>query len=337
MASNYYKIIYMPQTIQFKIDPSDQGSRLDKFLAERLEEYSRAAIQKMIKEKNILVSSNETKPSYKLKAGDIIDIKSATDKIELKPDPSINIEVLYDEKDFAVIDKPAGLVVYPGTKHEEKTLVNGLLAKWPEIRFVGEDPVRPGIVHRLDKDTSGIMIIAKNNEAFQYFKNLFKNRKIEKIYTALVFGHLAETDGSTLLTTGGKIEFPIRRSKNNPIKQVAVAADKDPEGAREAITYFKVLKYFSDKNENQYTFVEAKPKTGRMHQIRVHLATLGHPIVGDNIYQTKQNKQPPEISRQLLHASAIKFISQLGKEVEFTSTLPDDFSKFLKTLKKNKE
>ncbi len=326
----------MSQPLQFKVEPSDQGSRLDKFLAEKLEDFSRAAIQKMIKEKNILINGKESKSSYKLKAGDITDIKPSTDKIELKPDPSIKIQVIHEEKDFAVIDKPASLVVYPGTKHEEKTLVNGLLAKWPEIQGVGDSEysgLRPGIVHRLDKDTSGIMIIAKNNEAFQYFKNLFKEKKIEKTYTALVFGHIAEQEG--------KIEFPIRRSKTNPVKQVAI--DKESAqggstcggGAREAITYFKVIKYFSDKNENQYTLVEVKPKTGRMHQIRVHLATLGYPIVGDKIYQAKQTKQPAEVSRQLLHASAIKFHSIAGKEMEFSSPLPNDFSDFLKTLEEN--
>lgn len=318
----------MSQNIQFKVEPPDQGARLDKFLAERLEDYSRAAIQKMIKEKNILINGKESKSSYKLKAGDNIEVKPSNDKIELKPDPSIKIEIIHDERDFAVIDKPAGLVVYPGTKHEEKTLVNGLLAKWPEIKTVGEDPIRPGIVHRLDKDTSGIMIIAKNNEAFRYFKDLFKNKKIEKTYTALVFGHIDENEG--------KIELPIRRSKSNPVKQVAVAADKDPEGTREAITYYKALKYYSDKNENHYTLVEVKPKTGRMHQIRVHLATIGYPIVGDRMYQTKQTKQPPKISRQLLHASAIKFYSLVGKEIEFSSPLPDDFSSFLKSLEETK-
>lgn len=334
----------MPQNLQFKIDPSDQGIRLDKFLAEKMPECSRAAIQKMIKEKNILIkspmdstSSPQTIPkelfaksSYKLKTGDIIEVKPPTDKIDLIPDPSIKIEVIYEDKNFAVIDKPAGLVVYPGTKHNEKTLVNGLLARWPKIRGIGDPEysgLRPGIVHRLDKDTSGIMIIAKNNMAFQYFKNLFKERKIEKTYTALVFGHIMDKEG--------KIDFPIRRSKSNPVKQAAVVGDKDKEEAREAITYFRVLKYFSDKKGNQYTLAEVKPKTGRMHQIRVHFAVFGHPVVGDKIYQAKKINQLPEISRQLLHASAIKFISLAGKEAEFISSLPNDFSGFLKTLEEN--
>lgn len=323
----------MPQNIQFKAEPQDQGTRLDKFLCGAMPEYSRAMIQKMIENKNILIGAAEIKSSYKLKAGDIIEIKPPADKIDLSADPSIKIKIIHDEKDFAVIDKPAGLVVYPGTKHEGKTLINGLLAVWPEIRNVGDPPVgglqlRPGIVHRLDKDTSGIMIIAKNNAAFQYFKNSFKDKKIEKTYTALVFGHIAGKEG--------RIDLSIRRSKSNPVKQVAVSNTSALGGeAREAVTYFKTLKYFSDKEKNQYTLVEVKPKTGRMHQIRVHLTAVGHPVVGDKIYWKKENRQLPEVSGQLLHASAIKFTLPSGKETEFTSPLPDNFSDFLKTLKEN--
>lgn len=329
----------MSQAFQFKAETQDQGKRLDKFLSEKLQEYSRAMIQKMIKEKNILIKSRVdstnspqtilkelfVKSSYKIKTGDVVEVKPLVKKTDLSPDPSIKIKIIHDEKDFAVIDKPAGLVVYPGTKHEEKTLVNGLLAIWPEIKNVGEDPLRPGMVHRLDKDTSGIMIIAKNNSAFEYFKNLFKDKKIDKTYTALTFGHIAEKVG--------QVDFPIRRSENNPVKQVAVRnKSAKNEEAREALTFFKTLKYFSDKNENQYTLVEAKPKTGRMHQIRVHLSAIGHPIVGDKVYQTKNITQPQGISRQLLHASAIKFHSPHEKVLKFTSPFPKAFSDFLKTL-----
>lgn len=334
----------MSQTFQLKVDQSHQGARLDKFLAEKMPEYSRAEIQKMIKEKNILINpstrstgsgqagSEQTpaKSSYKLKTGDIIEIKTPEEKKDLSPDPSIKIKIIHDEKDFAIIDKPAGLIVYPGTKHKEKTLVNGLLAIWPEIKNVGDPSaggLRPGIVHRLDKDTSGIMIIAKNKSAFEYFKNLFKNKKIEKTYTALTFGHIAEKSG--------KIDFPIRRSKTNPVKQVAVISNKGKGDAREAVTYFKTVKYFFDKTGNHYTLVEVKPKTGRMHQIRVHLSAIGHPIVGDKIYQSKNTIQPTKVSRQLLHANAIKFQSPAGKEAEFASPLSSVFSDFLKTLSKN--
>lgn len=325
----------MDTDIKFTINSSDQGKRLDKFLSDKMPEYSRATIQKFIKEKNILIKSRMdstgspqtipkesiAKSSYKIKAGDIIEITPPVDKINLSPDPSIKIEIIHDEKDFAVINKPAGLVVYPGTKHNEKTLINGLLAVWPKIKNVGEDLLRTGIVHRLDKDTSGIMIIAKNNSASEYFKDLFKNKKIDKTYTALTFGHITEKEG--------KIEFPVRRSKSNPVKQIAVIKK---EKAYEAITYFKTLKLLSDNKGNQYTLLEVKPKTGRMHQIRVHLAAIGHPVVGDVIYQAKNTRQPAQVSRQLLHASVIKFVPPTGKEVEYSSPLPDDFSNFLKTL-----
>ncbi|MBU4337996.1 RluA family pseudouridine synthase [Patescibacteria group bacterium] len=322
----------MSQNLQFKITLSNQGARLDKFLCGKMPEYSRATIQKMIKEKNILIHTQKTKSSYKIKTGDIIDVKPIIDKIDLSSDPSIKFDIIREEKDFAIISKPAGLIVYPGTKHNEKTLINGLLAVWPEIKNVGDPPVgglrlRPGIVHRLDKDTSGIMIIAKNNAAFEYFKNLFKNREVEKTYIALAYG--------TMKPRQGIIDFPIRRSKTNPIKQVAVKEKSLANNARPALTRFSVMRYLKDSQGNEYTLVEAKPETGRMHQIRVHLTAIGHPVVGDQVYKKKENPKLPEVSRQLLHASAIKFISPAGKEVEFNSPLPDDFSEFLKTLKEN--
>ena len=326
----------MDKIIQFKVEPEDQGERLDKFLILKLEGYSRAALQKLIKDKKILVGGKETKASAKLKAGDIIEADLSELEIELLPDSEVKFKIIHDEKDFAVIDKPAGLVVYPATGHKEKTLVNGLLAKWPEIKNVGEEPLRPGIVHRLDKDTSGLMIIAKNNEAFQYFKNLFKERKLEKTYTALVYGWFELIEG--------KIDFPIRRSATNPIKQVAVkksvkggpadeAGRKPKFEAREAVTYYKALKYFTDKSGNHYTLVEAMPKTGRMHQIRVHFAALGHVIVGDEIYKPSNVDFPAEVKRHLLHASRLKFVSSSGKQMEFLADLPDDFSGFLGKLK----
>ncbi|MBU3925071.1 RluA family pseudouridine synthase, partial [Patescibacteria group bacterium] len=247
----------MSQNLQFKITLSNQGARLDKFLCGKMPEYSRATIQKMIKEKNILINFKETRSSYKIKIGDIIEIKPPKNKIELSSDPSIKFDIIREEKDFAIISKPAGLVVYPGTKHNEKTLINGLLAVWPEIKSIGEDPLRPGIVHRLDKDTSGIMIIAKNNAAFEYFKNLFKNREVEKTYIALIHEVLKPRDGI--------IDFPIRRSVSNPIKQVAVKEKTQTSNARPALTRFTVKQYLIDSAGNEYTLLEAKPETGRMH------------------------------------------------------------------------
>ena len=317
----------MPQPLQFKISPSDQGARLDKFLCKKMPEYSRAIIQKMIKEKNILINSLEAKSSYKIKFGDIIDIKPPENKIDLSPDPSIKFDIIHDEKDFAVIGKPAGLVVYPGIKHNEKTLINGLLAVWPEIKSAGEDPLRPGIVHRLDKDTSGIMIIAKNNSAFEYFKNLFKNRQVKKTYLALVHGILTPREGI--------IDFPVRRSVSNPVKQVAVKIKFQTENTRPAITRYVVKQYLKDSLGNEYTLVEAMPETGRMHQIRVHFAALGHSVVGDKIYQDKKTPKNIPLENHFLHAADLNFISPAGKNLKFSSPMSKKLNNFLKTLSIN--
>lgn len=319
----------MSQPLQFKISPSDQGVRLDKFLTDRMPEYSRAIIQKMIEEKNILINSLEVKSSYKLKAGDIIEINPPENKIDLSPDPSIKIEIIHDEKDFAVISKPAGLVVYPGTKHNEKTLINGLLSIWPEIKTVGDPPVgglrlRPGIVHRLDKDTSGIMIIAKNNSTFEYFKNLFKNRQVKKTYLALVHEILTPREGM--------IDFPIRRSASNPVKQVAVKINSQEKNTHIALTRWTVKQYLKDSLDNEYTLVEAMPETGRMHQIRVHFAAIGHTIVGDKIYTPNKKQKATPLKNHFLHAANLGFISPSGKILNFSAPLPKELNNFLKTL-----
>lgn len=351
----------MSQNLRFKTELQDQGIRLDKFLmarlsltrlttsnpplilsssnglAEKMPEYSRAEIQKMIKENNILINDKKTKSSYKIKIGDIIEIKPPENKIDISPDPSVKFDIIHDEKDFAIIDKPAGLVVYPGIKHEEKTLVNGLLAIWPEIKNVGDPPtslaesrqvgglrLRPGIVHRLDKDTSGLMIVAKNNTAFEYFKKLFKNRQVKKTYLALVHG--------TLTPQEGVIDFPIRRSAINPVKQVAVKEKSRGNNARPALTRFIVIKYLKDAHGNEYTLVEAMPETGRMHQIRVHFAALGHNVVGDKIYLSKKTQTINAPRRHFLHAANVSFVSPAGKNVKYSSDLPKNLNDFLKTL-----
>lgn len=323
----------MSQAFQFKAETQDQGKRLDIFLTEKFPEHSRAALQKMIKEKNILINPSinsgqaPAKSSYKIKNSDIIEIKPPEEKIDLSPDSSVKIKIIYDEKDFAVIDKPAGLVVYPGTKHEEKTLVNGLLALWPEIKSVGDPPaggLRPGIVHRLDKDTSGLMIIAKNNPSFEYFKNLFKNREIKKTYLALVHGILTPREGV--------IDFPIRRSETVPIKQVAIKEKSIADSARPALTRFTVLKYLKDSAGNEYTLVEAMPETGRMHQIRVHFAALGHNIVGDKTYKLNKTREIVPVKSHFLHAASLNFVSSTGKALKLSSSLPKELNDFLKTL-----
>ncbi|MBU4369127.1 RluA family pseudouridine synthase [Patescibacteria group bacterium] len=329
----------MPQNFKFEITKENQGSRLDKFLAGKMPEYSRAWLQKLIKEKDILVNPSTSsgqaaiKASYKLKTGDsVVGKVFPPPEISIAPDPEIKFKVVYEDKDFAVIEKPAGLVVHPSASHKKKTLVNGLLARWPEIKNVGENPLRPGIVHRLDKDTSGLMIIVKNNEAFFYFKNLFKNRQIEKKYLALVFGKIKPPEGL--------IDIAISRSKTIPARQ---AAAKTGEKSRKAVTYYKALKYFIDDAGAGYTLLEAAPKTGRMHQIRVHFFTLGHGIAGDKVYKKRRmsgfarsrvaGKLVCELSRHFLHANFLGFVSPSGKNLEFISSLPEELKNFLEKLK----
>lgn len=312
----------MPQNFKFEIAKEHQGLRLDKFLAGKIPDYSRAWLQKLIKEENISVNNKPAKSSLKLKTGDIVAGKVfPPPEINLAPDPEIKFKAVYEENSFAAIEKPVGLVIHPSASHKEKTLVNGLLARWPEIKNVGENPLRPGIVHRLDKDTSGLMIIAKNSKAFFYFKNLFKNRQIEKRYLALVLGKITPPEGT--------IDIAIGRSKTIPTKQ---AAAKAGEKSRKAVTFYKTLEYFVDDAGNYFTLVEAVPKTGRMHQIRVHFFTLGHGIVGDKVYKTRRTKLRG-LSRHFLHASFLRFVSPSGKNLELTSPLPEELKKFLEKLK----
>jgi len=214
-----------------------------------------------------------------------------------------------------VIDKPAGLVVHPINPEQDDTLVNGLIARYPEIKKVGDDALRPGIVHRLDKDTSGLMVVAKNNSAFECLKKQFQQRKVEKKYLALVMGKVKDKKGI--------ITKAISLSKKDHRKRSALLDDK----AKKAWTEYQVLKSFKD-----YTLLEVKPKTGRTHQIRVHLASIGHPIAGDKQYKFKRQPWPENLNRQFLHATYLKFQLPDGKMMEFKSELPKDLEEVIGTV-----
>jgi len=214
-----------------------------------------------------------------------------------------------------VIDKPAGLVVHPINPEQDDTLVNGLIARYPEIKKVGDDALRPGIVHRLDKDTSGLMVVAKNNSAFECLKKQFQQRKVEKKYLALVMGKVKDKKGI--------ITKAISLSKKDHRKRSALLDDK----AKKAWTEYQVLKSFKD-----YTLLEVKPKTGRTHQIRVHLASIGHPIAGDKQYKFKRQPWPENLNRQFLHAAYLKFQLPDGKMMEFKSELPKDLEEVIGTV-----
>lgn len=230
------------------------------------------------------------------------------------------MKIIYKDKNLLVIDKPAGIVVFSEKKNNEKTLIDYLLKKFPELKNIGKPP-RYGVIHRLDKDTSGILLIAKNNQALSFFQKQFKQRKVEKKYLALVIGTTKESEG-TIKTLIGRSGGGIKQRA-----YLAAGPESKKSGPRLAETRWKVVKQYKN-----YTLVEAFPKTGRKHQIRVHLAYLGHPIAGDKLYCFKNQPRPKNLKRQFLHAKSLKIKMLDGKQKEFTSTLPQELKQILKTL-----
>lgn len=232
------------------------------------------------------------------------------------------LSIIYEDKDFIAVNKPAGLLVHGTSAGQEKTLVDWLLKKYPEIKIVGDDPEnRPGIVHRLDKDTSGVILIARNQKFFEYLKNLFKNHQIEKTYLALVYGKLEPKTGV--------IEKPIAL-KSGSIKRTARLNGK-VRMIKEAITEYKVKKYLIIKGEN-FSLVELFPKTGRTHQLRIHMASVGHSVVGDQLYASKFNLTKSHfirLERQFLHAESVEFNLESGRRIKIEAELPLDLAKIL--------
>lgn len=293
----------------------ENSGRVDKFLAVKYEKLPRMFWKKAIENKNVKINGSEIEPKYKLKLGDKLEIKIEIEeeKIELQPEKKISLNILYQNNDFIVIDKPAGISVHPSRKEKTGTLANGLLYKFPKIKKVGEDRLRPGIVHRLDKETSGLMIIALNSKAFEFFKEVFKYRKIEKKYTALVWGKVKKEKG--------EIAGYIGKSKAEPTRQSFSQKSFKIDNPKDSLTFYEVIKRYEDK-----TLIELAPKTGRMHQIRVHLHSIGHPIVGDKKYFNKKIKAAnKKYLRHMLHASFLRFEFWDGEECFYQSPLPKDF------------
>lgn len=231
------------------------------------------------------------------------------------------MKIIFENKDLLVIDKPARIIVFPERKTEKKTLIDFLLKKFPSLKNVGKPP-RYGIIHRLDKDTSGILLVAKNNKTLDFLQKQFKERKVNKKYLALVVGNIK--------TNQGKIDTLIGRAPKNRKKQkvyLPLTPEAKGKSLRRAITEYKIIKRFRD-----YTLVEVVPKTGRKHQIRCHLAYLSHPIAGDKIYGFKSQPEPEGLDRQFLHANFLRIKLPDGKEIEFKSDLPKDLKKILKKL-----
>jgi len=287
----------------------EPGTRLDKYVCHQLGELSRTRIQKLIADGYITVNDEVAKAGLKLNIGDRLRvIIPPTPPSRLVPE-TMPLNILYEDDDLLVIDKPAGLPVHPAPGHPSHTLVNALLAHFPHLADIS-DSLRPGIVHRLDKDTSGVMLVAKHSLAQADLVEQFKTRSVAKAYLVLVKGHLTPEDGA--------IEAPIGRDPRNR-KRMAVVA-----GGREARTEYRVIRYIAD-----YTLLEVRPETGRTHQIRVHLLAIGFPVVGDRVYGVKS----PYLSRQFIHASRLGFkLPSSGEYVEFKSELPPDLAQALRDI-----
>lgn len=297
----------------FHVKVKDENKdRLDSFLAENLEETSRSYAKKIIDNKLVFVNNQLVKPSYIVKKGDIIEVKiPETKNIKAVPE-NIPIEIIYQDKDIVIINKAQGMVVHPGVDNTSGTLVNGLLYHIETLSDINKD-IRPGIVHRIDKDTSGILVVAKNNKAHKCLSSQFKTRKVKRVYLALVHGIIDEDKG--------KIKAAIGRNKNNRMKM-----DIKDDNGRDAISYFKVLHRF-----NKYTLVEVSLETGRTHQIRVHMKHINHPVVGDPLYSDRRNNFG--LKKQMLHAYKLGFIHpSKRKYVEFTAKPPNHFSELIDKL-----
>lgn len=293
------------------VDENTTKKRIDAYLSEN-EEYSRMAIQRLINDGKIIVNGKKIKASYKVQNGDKIKIEEEKPKeIELKAQ-NIPLEVLYEDNDIIVVNKPKGMVVHPANGNPDGTLVNAIMAICKDsLSGIGGE-IRPGIVHRLDKNTSGAIIIAKNDKAHIALSNQLKNHEIKKTYFALVRGIVKESNAT--------INMPIARSKNDRKK---MAVDKN---GKEAITHFKVLERFDD-----CTLLEVNIETGRTHQIRVHLSHIGYPIIGDDVYSNGKNRW--NVKGQCLHAKSLDFKHPItGKQIHIEAPLPKYFTDILKEL-----
>jgi 23S rRNA pseudouridine1911/1915/1917 synthase len=299
--------------MQHKIRVTDslEKQRLDIYLSEVIfKDKSRSYVQNLIKDEHILVNDQKVKTGYILKSGDDITIFDVEPiKLDLEP-VDLNLDIVYEDDDLLIINKPEGLVVHPASSYHEPTLVHGLMHQVDSLSSIN-GIIRPGIVHRIDKDTSGLLVVAKHDLSHQLLSEQLKNHDIKRTYIALVYHSFDEEEGT--------INAPIGRHAKNRLKMAVV------EDGKQAVTHFKVLKRFEE-----YTLISCELETGRTHQIRVHLAYINHPIVGDPIYGPKQSLGK---HGQFLHAAKLEFMHPIKKEyMTFNADIPDYFKDFIKNL-----
>ena len=292
-----------------------ESDRLDKIVSKLELNLSREAVQRMIKLGKILVNEKQEKPSYKTNIGDVITVEEEeAQEVDLKPQ-EMPLDIIFEDDDILVINKEKGIVVHPGNGNPDGTLANAVMAKCKESLSGIGGKIRPGIVHRIDKDTSGLIIIAKNDTAHINLSEQIQQRQVKKIYIALVRGIVKENEAT--------INMPIGRSTKDRKKMAVTKTGK------EAITHFKVINRYSG-----YTLLELNIETGRTHQIRVHLSEIGYPIVGDEVYSNGKN--PFNVKGQMLHAAKLKFKHpKTGEEISVEAPLPEYFEEVLSQLDNN--
>ena len=290
------------------------GKRIDVYIAEYKEELSRSRGQKLIENGLVTVNGKVVKSNYKLRKGDILEVEIPDPKpLEIEAE-DIPLDIIYEDKDVVIVNKPQGMVVHPAPGHYSGTLVNALMYHCKDDLSGINGQMRPGIVHRIDKDTSGVLMIAKSDAAHNSLAQQLAVHSITRKYYAVVCGNIKEDSGT--------VDKPIGRSPKDRKKMAVV------QGGRRAVTHYRVLERFGGK----YTLIEAQLETGRTHQIRVHMASLGHPLLGDTVYGSE--KQPFKLQGQVLHAKVLGFNHPSdGRYVEFESPLPEYFEKLLTKLR----
>ena len=307
------------ETLTFKVDDTSVDSRLDTYLASQIQTWSRARLQRLIENEDVVVNGRSVKPSYKLRKGDEVEVELVASPAEIFEPQNIPIDIVHEDEVLIVVSKPAGLVVHPAASMQSGTLANALAFHFQNLPL-STGSIRPGIVHRLDRDTSGLLVVAKTEQALENLSDQFRDRTVFKSYVALVHGRVADATG--------RIDQPLARDPGNRTRMSVV------RGGRSALTSYKVRKHY-----DRFTLLNVELKTGRTHQIRVHMAWMHHPVVGDETYGSGRdnNIQDPRLrsmvrnlGRHFLHAEKLAITHPTtGARLEFHASLPEELSNLL--------
>ena len=310
------------ETLTFKIDDTSVDSRLDTFLASQIQSWSRTRLQRLIENEDVLVNGRSAKPSYKLRKSDEVEVELIASHVESFTPEDIPLDIVHEDEALIVVNKPAGLVVHPAAGIHSGTLANALAFHFENLP-ASTGSIRPGMVHRLDRDTSGLLVVAKTEEALENLSDQFRDRTVSKSYVALVHGRVDDA--------AGRIDQPLARDKSNRTRMAVM------RGGRSALTLYKVRKHY-----DRFTLLDVELKTGRTHQIRVHLAWLHHPVVGDetygggrdnNVQDARLRSMVRNLGRHFLHAERLAITHPTsGERLEFEAPLPDELADLLRHL-----